>query len=466
MKKHLIVVAMIALILLVPVALAADTTSSSSTTSSTSSSSSSSSSSSTTDLSALVYVSGVDLDPTIFYPGEPGTVTVHVTNGATQTVTLGSPDLIDPSLNVYNENSYQTKTNVGPGQTVDYTFLVSVDPAVGKNTYFPFFTVNPSSGNAIHATFKLVTDSREIEASISSKPDAFTLSNPGNVNLTIINPRDGAVKNIIISAAGPGIDVSPNQRFVSSIDAGNSVELPFSVTPNQDHTTLTFNISYQAGDYAHPSSVVLPITLGEDKTAAVPIVNNVALTSMGSYYDITGDVTNAGISDAKGLVITCGSPAKGTGKYVEYAVGSLAADDSSSFELTFSCNDLSAVPLSLRWKDDLGNNYFTNTTLDLRSGTGSPTSLSTGGTSGTRTTGTGGGAYTQGGNSGGYATRGGGGGSMFGIGGGRGNGMSAFYPLIAGAIVLAAGIVLYIKRKPIKAKLAGMNLPILKKKNE
>ena len=81
-----------------------------------------------------------------------------------------------------------------------------------------------------------------------------------------------------------------------------------------------------------PSTSVLPIEFGEDKTAAVPVVNNVALTSKGSYYDLTGDITNTGITDAKGLTVTVGSPAKGTGTYPEYAIGSLASDDSGSFE--------------------------------------------------------------------------------------------------------------------------------------
>ena len=48
-----------------------------------------------------------------------------------------------------------------------------------------------------------------------------------------------------------------------------------------------------------------------------------------------------------------------------------------------------------------------------------------------------------------------GGGSMLGM--GRGNGISAFYPVIAGGIILVVAIVLWVKRKPIKAKLAGVN---------
>ena len=55
------------------------------------------------------------------------------------------------------------------------------------------------------------------------------------------------------------------------------------------------------------------------------------------------------------------------------------------------------------------------------------------------------------GSAGGFAGARGGGG-LFGIGGGRSGGLSAFYPVIGGAIVLIAAIVLYVKRKWILAK--------------
>jgi hypothetical protein len=42
---------------------------------------------------------------------------------------------------------------------------------------------------------------------------------------------------------------------------------------------------------------------------------------------------------------------------------------------------------------------------------------------------------------------------MFGCGGTRGGGISSFYPVIAGGIIIVIGIVVYIKRKWIAAKL-------------
>ena len=50
-----------------------------------------------------------------------------------------------------------------------------------------------------------------------------------------------------------------------------------------------------------------------------------------------------------------------------------------------------------------------------------------------------------------FAARGGGG--IFGLGGGRSGGISSFYPIIAGAVIIIAGIVLWKKRKWITAKI-------------
>jgi len=129
-------------------------------------------------------------------------------------------------------------------------------------------------------------------------------------------------------------------------------------------------VDYQNGDNDHTVKVVLPIELGSDKTIAVPVLNNVELSSKGAYYDITGDITNAGISDAKGVVVTVGDPAVPAGTYPEYGIGSIASDDSGSFEVTFSARNLSAIPVVITWKDSAGNNYKITKTVDLSNSAG------------------------------------------------------------------------------------------------
>jgi hypothetical protein len=414
----------------------------------TSASSSSSATTASQDAASLVYVSGVTYSPQVFYPGEQGTITVHLTNSGTTSIGLSQPDLIDTSVEVVNKNSFQTLSYIGPGATMDISFIIKATAPDGM--YFPLFSIGTVSASAIHYPIKLQIDSTDLRASISDKPDSFAVSRTDTVNLSLVNPRNGNLDNVLVTTSGPGVDVSPSESFLTTINPGTSVDFPFKVTPGQQGD-LTFHIEYQNGDNKHSTDVVLPLNIGEDKTGANPVVNNVALTPQGSSYQLSGDVNNAGITDAKSMVLTVASPAQSMEPYAEYAIGTLASDDFSSFQLTFTSKDLSNVPLQIQWKDADGNTFSTIKNLDLRAVAGS-SSLRAGSSTGSGGAGTAGGATTGTAAAGGNAARGGGGG--FALFGGRGGGgLSSFYPVIAGAIVVIAGIVLYTKRKWIAGKL-------------
>ena len=399
------------------------------------------------DALALVYVSGYDLDPGVFYPYETGTVTVHVSNAANASVGLSMPDLIDPKVHIINKNSFSTVTNIGPGATVDYPFLVSVDATDG--TYFPLFSVSTKTSiqHSIHSILKIVVDSTDIRVSIAKKPDTFSLSKKDTVNVSIVNPRDGDVTDVLIIPEGTGVDITPSETFVGTLKAGSSVQVPFQVTPGQ-RANLTFHVSFRNGDNKHTTSVSLPIVIGEDKLAVVPVVNNVALTSSGSTYTITGDVNNAGITDAKSMILTVGPPAKAVEPYAKYAIGSLASDDFSSFELTFTSNDLSSVPLVVQWKDADGNSFSATQNLNLDSTSGSTSSTRTGSSGSSGTTGATAGSSAA--RTGGGAP---GGGNIFGFGGSRGGGLSSFYLPIGLGVIVVVAVILWMKRKWIAAKL-------------
>jgi hypothetical protein len=436
-----------------PLAFAATSDSSSATTSG---SSTSSTTSDEIDDSALVYVSNVTMEPEVFFPYEEGTITVTLTNSGDSAIGLSGPNIISTKVHIKDQLDWGTLTYIGAGSTVSYSFIVTVDPPDG--TDYALFTVGTKSGSAAHYPLKVKVDSDPLTAGIADKPDSFALDGTDNVTLRLINTRGGAVKNIVVKADGDGIEVSPKQAYLSTLNADSSSDLTFTVTTHEA-TNLTFDVGYQNGDNDHMTTVVLPVVLGSDKTIAVPVLNNVELTSKGSYYDITGDITNAGISDAKGVVVTVDSPAVATGTYPEYAIGSIAADDSGSFEVTFSARDLSAIPVIITWKDSNGNNYKITKTVDLSSSFGA--SISSGDSTGTSTgssvrSASGGQSY------GGF--NGGSPGGMNGPGGSRsstsstslftskGSGLSSFTLPIAAGIIAIVCIVLYTKRKWILSK--------------
>ncbi|MGB7787254.1 hypothetical protein [Methanoregula sp.] len=366
----------------------------------------------TQDAAALVYVSGYNLTPEVFYPGETGTVTVHVTNAANASVALDQPALLDPHIHVLNQDTFTTATTVGPGATMDFNFIVLVGADIPDGTYFPLFTAEPNSygGNPVHSQIPLTIDSADVRASISLKPETFALNQTDTVNVSIANPRLGDISDVLIVASGNGNDVSPSESFVGPIPAGTSVDVPFALTPHAQSDVI-FNVSFRNGNNIHTTGVVLPMNTGESKSASLPVLNDLALAGTGNNtYSLTGDVTNAGITDASGLVLSVGAPAHPVQPYASYAVGALASDDFSSFTLTFVSNDLSSVPIIVQWKDAYGNILTTTKILDLRplsySGTGSQT----------------------------------------------GGDLSASYPLIYGGIILIFAIVLWMKRRWIVAK--------------
>jgi len=405
------------------------------------------------DAAAQVYVSGYESSPAVFYPGETGTVTVHVTNAANTSLWVSQPNLMEPHLKIMNSDAFSTATAIGPGQTFDYNFVVTLDGSDG--TYFPLFTVstNVYGGKAIHSQIALKIDSTPVTASISAKPDTFSVSKKDTVNVSVVNPRSGDITNVMIVPESDGATVFPSERYVGTVEAESSVQVPFSITPDKE-TAVTFHVVYNNGDNKHATDVVLPVILGEDKTAAVPVINNIALTSSGNNYELTGDVNNAGISDAKSMVLTVNPPASAVEPYPEYAIGSLASDDFSSFELTFASDDLSAVPVKVSWKDADGNSFSTVKILDLGTSSGSSNSSTSTGSSGSSSTASGtASSRTSSFRTGGGFQGGPGGGGAFSFGGSRGGGLSAFYLPIGLGILVIVAIVLWIKRKWIAGKL-------------
>ena len=407
--------------------------------------------------SSYVYVSSATMDPAVFYPYERGTVTITLTNNGNSSVGVTHPNLLATSneISIVNQDKWQTLTYIGSGNSITYTFEVTVNGMDDK--YFTLFTIETKDGQNLHYPLCIEVDSEDLHAAISKKPETFTVDSEAAVNLSLINPRDGAIRSVYITTEDSGSDITPSQTLVSEIPANSVVEVPFTIIPHKA-TNITFTISYQNGDVRRQVSVALPINPGNAKDAAVPTINNLVLTSQGTSWDLTGDITNTGVSDANGVVVTVGLPARGTGTYPEYAVGSLASDDSSSFEVTFIDAELSAVPLVIHWKDTFGTDYSVTRILDLTTyanagGMPSGTSNTTG--SAARFTSSSNqmqGPPGMGGAGGPPGSSSSSGSVLSSITSAKG-GLSSFYPVIAMFVLIIAGIVVYVKRRWILSKI-------------
>ena len=251
---------------------------------------------------------------------------------------------------------YDSSANIGPLQKQPFTFSVVADALDG--TYFPTFSLSFRDADSLYYRATAEVDNTPLELTIVEKPDAFTQGKKKTVTLQVANPRKNDVRNVILDVSGTGITATPAKIFIGNLASGAKIPVNFTVTPNQE-SLLILTVTYNNGNNPHTMTLNLPIVFGIDKMLADPVVSNVQVKSEGGIYHITGDVNNAGLETANTVTVTSLSPAIPQDPYKTYVVGALKPDDFGSFEVTFSTNGTSSIPLQLSYKDINGNQYST-----------------------------------------------------------------------------------------------------------
>jgi LPXTG-motif cell wall-anchored protein len=99
----------------------------------------------------------------------------------------------------------------------------------------------------------------------------------------------------------------------------------------------------------------MPVSFAPDKKKASLQMSNVKVKLDTGVYDVTGDITNAGLQTANGASVTALSPAVPQDPYKTYVIGALKPDDFGSFEVTFKASGAGSAPLQISYKDTDGN---------------------------------------------------------------------------------------------------------------
>ena len=146
--------------------------------------------------------------------------------------------------------------------------------------------------------------------------------------------------------SGTGFTSTPEKIFVGNLASGAKMQVNFTITPELEKP-LILTGNYNNGNNPHNVRIYLPITFGIDKKQANPVVSNVLVKYEGGIYHITGDVNNAGLETANTVMVTSLSPAVPQDPYKTYVVGALKPDDFGSFEVTFSANSTTTIPIQL-----------------------------------------------------------------------------------------------------------------------
>lgn len=301
-----------------------------------------------------VYVSNITYDPGTFFTDDTGTITVFVTNGnSDQSVVVNHVTIGDKDITLLS-SPYDSSANIGPLQKQPFAFTVIARS--GDGTYYPTFSLSFRDAGSLYQRAPVLVDNTQLELTVIDRPDTFAQGKKETIHVQVANPRKNDVRSVIVDVSGTGFTSTPEKIFIGNLASGAKMQVNFTITPELDRP-LIITGNYNNGNNPHKVRIYLPITFGIDKKQANPVVSNVLVKYEGGIYHITGDVNNAGLETANTVMVTSLSPAIPQDPYKTYVVGALKPDDFGSFEVTFSANSTTMIPIQLSYKDIDGNLY-------------------------------------------------------------------------------------------------------------
>ncbi|MDD4567237.1 MAG: hypothetical protein PHU37_04985 [Methanoculleus chikugoensis] len=317
-----------------------------------------------------VTVTSVAVEPEILMPGDTGFVTVAVQNTGSSTLPLGGARLYEDGV-VPTSEPYPSVGALGAGLNRTFTFAVRADASNG--TYYPRFSLDLRENGTLTHPVPVRVDGTPLGVSVFERPETFSGSRTAGITVLVANPRSNAASGVQVVPEGADFSVTPGSAFIGTLKPDASGTVAFNLTPAAE-TNVTFRVVWRNGINTHTADLVLPVTFGEDKKQADPVITNVEVVMEGDIYRATGDVMNAGLEPARSVVISPGAPATPTDPYRVYVVGTLDPDDISAFEVTFRAGaGVEEIPLVVEYRDDDGNPYTATRPISLENRTAEET---------------------------------------------------------------------------------------------
>ena len=301
--------------------------------------------------SAQIAITDIRLDPEIFMQDDTGTLKVRITNNGADPVSINRVELLSDEITVINYQTYDKVGTLGAGNSLEFTFLLEAD--VQDGTYFPIFYIDFTSAGSMRYPIPIRVDDTGIVSSVVDAPSTFSTGAKDTVTLSVGNARDNPVSSVTIIPQGQGITTTQSALFIGTLQPDEEKQVTFEVTVSRT-TEIFFDITYRNGPNEHRSTLTLPAPTGDRKVAAELVVNSIEVTQSGTTVTIRGDVTNAGLEDAKSVMVTVGSPAQPADPNPVYVIGALEPDDFSSFEVTCTAAGATSVPLLIEYRDEDG----------------------------------------------------------------------------------------------------------------
>lgn len=311
----------------------------------------------TEDQKSSVMVTGYHVDPDVLMQNDIGTITVTVKNmEALQSVKIREVSLLGREITVLSD-PYLSIGRLGPGGSLDLSFTIRAGYTDG--IFYPKLLLEAENADNIRYQIPVKVDSTPLTLSVKEIPEEIFEEERAGIELLIGNPRQNTVTGVKVVTGDE--NVVPSEVFIGALSSDDSKVAVFNFTPQTKGVhTLKFTLEFKNGDNLHSTALSVPLTVAESKTSAELILTGIEVESMPERgrYKITGDINNAGLEDARSVVMKVGDAEgiEAMHPYKVYFVGLLSPDDFSSFELDVKVGEnVTTVPLVIEYKDEDGN---------------------------------------------------------------------------------------------------------------
>jgi len=214
-------------------------------------------------------VDDVTVSPETPTAGEPVTIEATVQNsaGSTQAVEIDRVAVVENGEQLVDATGIGSLA-IGDGTTVPLT--TTFDEA-GVHETTVEFTGTDEDGETVTVSQPLTVVVEGGAPSIETRNVTAVAGAPTNLTMTVGNPTEATLRNVVVSLDGPGLVGEIDRRVVPAIDPGAETPLTFRLRPESaGETLLETTISYTtaAGTEATvTSSEILQIRPREDRVA-------------------------------------------------------------------------------------------------------------------------------------------------------------------------------------------------------
>ena len=315
-------------------------------------------------------IQSLTVTPGTLLPGESGQLQFTIQNAGLTPLVIDKISVTDSENVISVKHPAITSLGaIGADKSLTITLPISAKDVDG--TFYPTLYVDFKYDSATNLQytylkypFAVTVDSKSVSLSVTERPEVFEPDTTQIVGLSIGNLRANQIDSVVVTASGEGVSCEEGMVFAGAIAPGASSDVFLTVITSEKTESINLDVSYKNGANWHTDTLTIPVEGGELKTGAELFVNNIEITSGASYTTITGDVNNAGLQTAKGLVVSLNG-AEPLQPYPVFVVGSLDADGLSEFELTFTNPESDSLDLIFTYKDDNGNTYVQEETVSI-----------------------------------------------------------------------------------------------------